>query len=144
MTTDPDFKLDPRLAASSHFVSELELCQMRLQDESRYPWLVLIPRRASMRELTDLNAVDQALLLNDIKTASQAVRTLSAMSGFTVEKLNIANLGNIVPQLHIHVLGRNAADPAWPGPVWGHSPAQAYAPAALQTHLRCCKINKID
>ena len=117
---------------------------MRLQDESRYPWLVLIPRRASMRELTDLNAVDQALLLNDIKTASQAVRTLSAMSGFTVEKLNIANLGNIVPQLHIHVLGRNAADPAWPGPVWGHSPAQAYAPAALQTHLRCCKINKID
>lgn len=121
------FQIDPAFLATSHDLGELGLCHARLQDDARYPWIVLIPRVAAARELEDLSREDLARLTDEILAAGRAVRALGA----PVEKLNIGALGNVTPQLHVHVVGRRAGDPAWPGPVWGHSAAEAYGPAAL-------------
>lgn len=138
MTFDSDFVLDARIAASSHLIAELALSEVRLQDDARFPWLVLIPRRTMMREIIDLSPADQITLLKEIRIASDMVKTLGEITGFAVEKLNIANLGNMVAQLHVHVIGRNAADPAWPGPVWGFGQAQPYG-AAIKDALAALK-----
>lgn len=114
-----EFVLDPRIAASSHALGSLELCDLRLQDDARFPWLVLAPRRAGAVELSDLSLSDQTQLLLEIALAGQLARALGAAWSRPVEKLNIANLGNVTPQLHWHVVGRRSDDPCWPGPVWG-------------------------
>ncbi len=113
------FQLDHRIEASSHLICDLGLSQLRLQDDARFPWVVLVPRVAGAVELADLNPSDQSRLLADINQAALAVRALADHWGKPVEKLNIANLGNVTPQLHWHVLGRRSDDPCWPGPVWG-------------------------
>ncbi|MDP1616261.1 HIT domain-containing protein [Phenylobacterium sp.] len=120
------FALDPAFAATSHPLLELALCEARLQDDARYGWVVLIPRVPAVRELEDLSADDQARLMAEILAAGRAVRAVGAALGRPVEKLNIGALGNVTPQLHVHVVGRRADDPAWPGPVWGHSAALPY------------------
>ncbi len=125
------FALDPAFVATSHPLLELPLCEARLQDDARYGWVVLIPRLAAARELEDLSLADQARLMAEILAAGRAVRAIGAALGRPVEKLNVGALGNVTPQLHVHVVGRRADDPAWPGPVWGHSAAQAYAPGPL-------------
>lgn len=125
-----DFALDPRLAADSVFVADGPLSQVRLMDDQRFPWLVLIPRVAHATEWIDLEGSQQRLLLAELNHAS---RLLLAEDG--VRKLNIGALGNIVRQLHIHLVGRHEDDPAWPGPVWGSGPAQRFAPAALQQRV---------
>lgn len=125
------FALDPAFPATSHLLLELGLCQARLQDDARYPWIVLIPKVAGARELEDLPAADQPRLMAEILAAGRAVRAMGEASGAPVEKLNIGALGNVTPQLHVHVVGRRADDPAWPGPVWGHSAAIAYRPEPL-------------
>lgn len=117
------FQIDPAFIATSRAIGELSLCLARLQSDARYPWIVLIPRIEAARELEDLSPADLARLMDEALAAGRAVRAL----GSPVEKLNIATLGNVTPQLHVHVVGRRAGDPAWPGPVWGHSPAQDYA-----------------
>ena len=122
----PEFKLDPAFIATSHAVGDLPLCHVRLQDDARYPWLVLIPRLAGLREIEELTAADRTALMEEAVAAGKAVRVLGGLSGFEVEKLNIGALGNVTAQLHVHVVGRYADDPAWPGPVWGHSAAEAY------------------
>jgi diadenosine tetraphosphate (Ap4A) HIT family hydrolase len=119
----PTFILDPRIAASSYLIRSLSLCQVRLQNDRRWPWLVLIPEVADRREIIDLSEADQTRLLEDVRTASEMVKTLAAAMDFEVQKLNVANLGNIVAQLHVHVIARNDQDPAWPGPVWGFGTA---------------------
>lgn len=124
-----EFQLDPAFVATSHAVIDLPLCAVRLQDDARYPWLVLIPRRPGLRELEDLSPTDRALLLEETIRAGAAVRAVGAALGLSVEKLNVGALGNVTAQLHVHVVGRRSDDPAWPGPVWGHSPALAYGAA---------------
>jgi len=121
-----EFALDPAFVATSHAVVDLPLCAVRLQDDARYPWLVLIPRRPGLRELEDLSQADRAQLLEETIRAGSAVRAIGPTLGLAVDKLNIGALGNVTAQLHVHIVGRRPDDPAWPGPVWGHSPADAY------------------
>jgi diadenosine tetraphosphate (Ap4A) HIT family hydrolase len=121
------FSLDPRLEASSIFVADLTVCQARLQADVRWPWIVLIPRRQGLRELEDLDPQDLEAVTREILAASRAVRAIGAAAGRPVEKLNVGALGNIVAQLHIHIVGRRRDDPAWPGPVWGFGAPVDYA-----------------
>ena len=121
-----DFTLDPRLAADSAFVADGPLSQVRLMDDTRYPWLVLVPRVADVSEWLELDGGQQRLLLAEINQAGNLIR---AQQG--VQKLNIGALGNIVPQLHIHVVGRHRDDAAWPGPVWGSGAAERFTPDVL-------------
>ncbi len=125
------FVLDPRLEASCAFVAELPLCHVRLQDDRRWPWLVLIPRQADRRELEDLPTEDRARLMEEGIAAGRAVRALADAAGRPLAKLNVGALGNIVPQLHLHVVGRRADDVAWPGPVWGAAPPEPYGASSL-------------
>ena len=120
-STAPEFKLDPRLAKDSVAVADLELCALRLMNDHRYPWLILIPQAQNMREIIDLSRADSLLLMREIRLVSDAMIEL-----FAPQKLNVGALGNIVEQLHVHLIARHDDDPAWPGPVWGHSPAEPY------------------
>ena len=120
------FILDPKLGADTHFAIDWSLCRVLVMNEARYPWLVLVPRHDGVTELTALSAGDRKTLMDEIASAGSIVQ---AMPGVT--KLNIGALGNLVPQLHIHVVGRHPGDPAWPGPVWGHSPRVPYDAGAL-------------
>ena len=117
-----DFVLHPRLAADTLPVADLPLSRVLLMDDARFPWLILVPRRPALREITDLPAGERAALMEEIALASRALeREVGA------EKLNVGALGNVVEQLHIHVVARFAADPAWPGPVWGSGAAVPYS-----------------
>ena len=120
------YELHPQLAADTHPLSTLILCELRLLDDANYPWLVLVPRIAGARELIDLDAGQRHLLTDEIDLAARALRTV-----FQPFKLNVAALGNLVPQLHVHVIARFQDDPAWPAPVWGRVAAQPYSPEAL-------------
>lgn len=120
------FALDPRLAADTVAVGDLRLCRVLLLKDARYPWLVLTPRLNDLVELDDLAPDELMDLMREIASATRAMR------GFrSVEKVNVGALGNIVRQLHVHVVGRRVGDHAWPGPVWGAGHAAAYEPAEL-------------
>ena len=126
-----DFVLDPAFVATSHLVADLPLCEVRLQDDVRYPWLVLIPRQPGLIEIEQLDTGHRLQLMEEIVLAGAAVRAVGSALGLEVDKLNIGALGNVTAQLHVHVVGRRRNDPAWPGPVWGHSPAIPYGEDAL-------------
>ena len=113
------FQADPAFDAGSMLLIELDLCQVRLQLDGRWPWMILIPRREGLAEIEDLAASDRLDLMDEILLAGRAVRAMGEALGRPVEKLNIGALGNITRQLHVHVVGRRADDAAWPGPVWG-------------------------
>ncbi len=132
----PDFSLSPAFLETSLALASLGLSDARLQTDARWPWIVLIPRLGGARELGDLSVQERARLIEEIAVAGRAVQAMGAALGRPVEKLNVGLLGNITPQLHAHVVGRRADDPAWPGPVWGVGEAVAYAPDALKTALR--------
>lgn len=125
-----DFLLDPRLSADSAFIADGPLSQVRLMDDTRYPWLVLVPRVNGVSEWLDLDGGQQRLLLAEINQTGQLIRATSG-----VEKLNIGALGNIVRQLHVHLVGRHDGDAAWPGPVWGHGSAVRHAPDQLMAEI---------
>ncbi len=129
------FELDQAFVATSAALGDLPLSHVRLQDDARYPWIVLIPRRAAARELEDLSREDLSALTDEILAAGRAARAL----GMSVEKLNVGALGNVTPQLHVHVVGRRLNDQAWPGPVWGHSPALPYAPQELESAVAAAR-----
>lgn len=112
-----NFTLASQIEVESVFVHDLPLCQLRLFRQKAVLWLCLIPRRGGMRELYQLDAPDRAQLMDEIVLVSKLVERL-----FTPEKINVAALGNMVPQLHIHIVGRFKDDPAWPGPIWGRLP----------------------
>ena len=118
------FSLDPRLEADTLPVTELALSRVLLMNDARYPWLILVPRRADLSEIVDLPRAEQMTLMDEIARVSEILR---AEPG--VEKINVGALGNNVNQLHVHVLGRKVGDPAWSGPVWGKGPAVPYEPA---------------
>ena len=124
------FEVDPRLERDTLAAGDLLLCRLRLMNDSRFPWMILIPRRPGVSELSDLTATERAIAMEE---ATAVGRALKEMTGAL--KLNVGALGNIVPQLHIHVVARFAADAAWPGPVWGRGEAVPYEPAAAQTLL---------
>ena len=131
MVEERGFSLDPRIASSSEFVADLPLCQARLQNDARFPWIVLSPRRSALREIDDLTLEERRLLIEEQVLAGHAVRALGEAIGRPVEKLNHGALGNVVAQLHVHVLGRRSDDPAWPGPVWGFGAPEPYTPGQL-------------
>jgi diadenosine tetraphosphate (Ap4A) HIT family hydrolase len=112
--TTYDFELDSRLDNDSLFLMDWPLCRVLRMNDRAYPWLILVPRRTGAREIIDLSTPDQALLLREIGQASRAIK-----KALKPEKLNVAALGNVVPQLHVHVIGRFTDDPAWPRPIWG-------------------------
>ena len=120
------FALHPRLTADTHVAADWPLCRVLVMNDSRYPWLVMVPRRDGMTEITALETSDRAQLMDEINRAGRLVQNIPG-----VTKLNIGALGNLVPQLHVHVVGRHQGDPAWPGPVWGHGSALPYASDAL-------------
>jgi diadenosine tetraphosphate (Ap4A) HIT family hydrolase len=124
------FALDPRLAADTRLVASLPLCDVRLMNDARYAWLVLVPRRAGAVEIADLGDDDQATLWREVSRAGRALRAVAPC-----DKLNLGALGNVVRQLHVHVVARCTGDAAWPGPVWGHDQGQPYAEAALHERL---------
>ena len=127
------FTLAPAFMDTSEPLASLKLCEARLQADSRFPWIVLIPRRAGARELEHIANGDRAQLMEEIIAAGAAVRAIGAAFGRPVEKLNVGALGNITPQLHVHVVGRRADDPCWPGPVWSQGEAVPYDDATLRT-----------
>jgi len=113
------FVLDPAFKATSIFVTDLALSQARLQADARWPWIVLVPRAPGLREIEDLPAQDRAPLMEEAIAAGAAVRAVGEALGRPVQKLNVGALGNVTPQLHVHVIGRFTDDPAWPRPIWG-------------------------
>ncbi|MCL7713558.1 HIT domain-containing protein [Stenotrophomonas mori] len=121
-----DFELDSRLAADSVLIADGPLSQIRLMNDDRFPWVVLVPRVPGASEWIDLDGGQQRLLLAEINQVSRHLKQKPQ-----VAKLNIGALGNIVPQLHIHLVGRYPGDAAWPGPVWGSGQAQRFDPAVL-------------
>lgn len=121
------FELDPRLARDTFPVGDFPLCSLLLMNDASYPWFILVPRRAGVREIYQLEQHDQQQLL---KESSQLAKALHRL--FQADKLNIAALGNLVPQLHLHHVVRYQHDPAWPKPVWGLLPARPYSTAARQ------------
>ena len=127
------FQVDPAFDAGSRPLGELGLCTVRLQVDARFPWLILLPRVHGARELEDLGETDRARLIEEIVAAGRAVRAMGEALGRPVEKLNIGALGNVTPQLHVHVVGRRSDDGAWPGPVWGVGEAKPPAGAELET-----------
>ena len=133
------WRLDPRIDAASAYVADLPLCQARLQDDIRWPWLVLIPRRPDAQELDDLDGDERRRLLDEITLAIAAVRRLGEAQGRPVDKLNVGALGNVVPQLHVHVVGRRHDDPAWPGPVWGFGEPRPPAAQARDDGVRLAR-----
>ena len=137
--TSPPFELDPRIAQSSAPLAKLALCEARLQLDARWPWLVLIPRRPDLVEIEQLGREDRVTLMEETILAGRAVRAVSEALGRPIEKLNIGALGNIVAQLHVHVIGRRTDDPAWPGPVWGVGEARRYDPAELSRAITAAR-----
>ena len=125
------FVLHPRLASDKMFVADWALSRVLLMDDARFPWLVLVPQRPDLVEVHDLSTAEQSIFIAEISRASTAIKTLSRC-----EKINIGALGNLVPQLHVHVVARKQGDAAWPGPVWGHGRLEPYSPDSRDAWLR--------
>jgi len=112
-------------------VADWSLSRVLLMNDARYPWLILVPRRAGATEVHDLHVQDRTTLVEEIARASQGLKRLMDCA-----KINIGALGNLVPQLHVHIVARSAGDAAWPGPVWGNGQAQPYAAPACGKFVR--------
>ena len=107
------FKIDKKFLKSSHHIVDLKLCSIRLHDNSKFPWVILIPKRNKIIDISDLKSKDQILLIKEIVHVSKIMKKL-----FKTSKLNVEKIGNIVPQLHIHIIARNKKDNSWPLSVW--------------------------
>ena len=116
------FRLDERLARDSELITKLGLCQLRIQNDKRWPWLVLVPQRNDVSELFELTPLDQAMLSFE---TNQVACALKELTGAT--KINVGALGNIVRQLHVHIIARTEGDPCWPGPIWGQGTPEPYS-----------------
>lgn len=126
------FETDPRLVAHSIAVAVLGLSDLRLMDDARFAWLVLIPRVAGASELDDLNADQRQILMAEIIAAGQMARRLGEALGRPIDKINTAALGNVTAQLHVHVVGRRRDDPLWPDPIWGRGERIGLAEGELE------------
>ncbi|HXI10294.1 MAG TPA: HIT family protein [Thermodesulfobacteriota bacterium] len=124
------FALHQRLKDDTVEVADLALSRVLLMNDRTVPWLILVPRRAGASEVHDLSENDRAELIEEVTRASQVIREL-----YCPDKINIGALGNLVPQLHVHVIGRFKTDRAWPGPVWGKDGAEAYGAGELREEV---------
>jgi diadenosine tetraphosphate (Ap4A) HIT family hydrolase len=115
------FILDKKLQQDSFFIADLELCKVLLMNDANYPWLILVPRQNNLKDIIDLSFDDQIILLKEINFVAEILK-----KEFEFDKLNIANLGNVVSQLHIHVIARKKNDATFPRPVWGNAQALEY------------------
>jgi diadenosine tetraphosphate (Ap4A) HIT family hydrolase len=122
--SSPSWALHPQLETDTVLVGELALSRLLLAKDANYPWLILVPRRGGASEIIDLDEGGQAELTREIDLVCRALKAVTPC-----DKLNVAALGNMVPQLHIHVIARRRGDPAWPKPIWGVVPAREYEPA---------------
>lgn len=135
------FQAAPAFEAGSIHATDWPLCQVRLQTDGRFPWLILLPRVEGATELEDLSAEQRQALMEEMVRAGDLVRQMGAASRQTVEKLNMAALGNVTAQLHVHVVGRRRDDGLWPDPIWGRPGAQPL-PATLEAdYLRIIREN---
>lgn len=123
------FVLDARLHADTIEIATLPLCLVRLMNDRRFPWVILVPVRPAVSEIVDLDAADRARLIEEVALVSTVMRDL-----FRPTKLNVGALGNVVTQLHLHVIARFASDAAWPGPAWGTAP-EPYRPDEIDRKL---------
>jgi diadenosine tetraphosphate (Ap4A) HIT family hydrolase len=128
------FKIDKKFLKSSHHIIELKLCSIRLHDNSKFPWVILIPKKNKITDMSDLNSKDQILLMKEIVHVSNIMKKL-----FKTSKLNIEKIGNMVPQLHIHIIARSKKDSSWPLSVWVVK-GKKYTTAALSIMTQ--KFNK--
>jgi diadenosine tetraphosphate (Ap4A) HIT family hydrolase len=126
--TPPPFMLDPQLARDTTPVGNLALTRVLLNEDFNYPWLILVPRQPALVELIDLDEAGRNLLISEVAAVSQALRTITQC-----DKLNVAAFGNIVRQLHVHVIARFRSDAAWPNPVWNIVPYRPYEAPARET-----------
>jgi diadenosine tetraphosphate (Ap4A) HIT family hydrolase len=124
------FELHPRLAADTLKIGDWPLSRVLLMNDAQFPWLILVPRRVAIREVYELDEAAQSQLLRESSALGRAL-----MEAFGGDKLNVAALGNLVPQLHLHHVVRREGDPAWPAPVWGRLPAQPYAAVVAAERL---------
>jgi diadenosine tetraphosphate (Ap4A) HIT family hydrolase len=115
------WSLDPQLERDTVTVGDLPLARILVMNDATYPWLILVPRIAGAVELIDLADEQQAQLMDEIAMLSRVLKDVTGC-----DKLNVAAIGNVVAQLHVHVVARRRDDPAWPRPVWGHAPARPY------------------
>jgi diadenosine tetraphosphate (Ap4A) HIT family hydrolase len=125
MLPEPPWSLHPQLAEDTAEIGDLPLARVLLMDDANYPWLVLVPRRPDAVEIIDLDDGEQVQMMYEISLLARVLKEVTAC-----DKLNIAAIGNLVPQLHIHIVARRRDDAAWPRPVWGVAAARAYEPAA--------------
>jgi diadenosine tetraphosphate (Ap4A) HIT family hydrolase len=121
------WKLHPQLERDTLPIGDLPLCRVLIIQDANYPWILLVPRRPDAVEILDLDEVERAQLMVEVSRVAQALKEITKP-----DKLNIAALGNAVPQLHVHVIARRKTDPAWPKPVWGVAPAVSHDPAELE------------
>lgn len=124
------FSLHPQLEKDSHLLGRMSLCQVRLSLDANYPWCLLIPEREAVTEIHHLSEADRHQLMNESCRLAEVMVSL-----FDPKKINVAALGNMVPQLHVHHIARFEQDAAWPGPVWGRVPAKAYADGDLKARV---------
>lgn len=124
------FAVHERLAADTEFVTDWPLCRVLLMNDRTYPWLVLVPRRHGVSELHELDQNDRETLMAEMSDASRRLQHLTG-----AVKMNVAALGNVVPQLHVHVVARFAEDAAWPRPIWGVVPGKPYEADALAVEV---------
>ena len=124
------FKIDKKFLKSSHHITELKLCSIRLHDNSKFPWIILIPKRKDIHDISELNSKDQMLLMKEIVHSSKVIKKL-----FKTTKLNVEKVGNIVPQLHVHIIARNKKDSSWPLSVWVVK-GKSYTKEALTIMIR--------
>jgi diadenosine tetraphosphate (Ap4A) HIT family hydrolase len=132
--SDPAWSLHSQLKDATIDIGDLPLCRVLVIDDAHYPWLLLVPRRPNIVEIIDLGEVEQAQLMTEISGVARALKDVTEC-----EKLNIAALGNVVPQLHVHVIGRRSSDVAWPRPVWGATPPLAHDPEELKHFIRALR-----
>jgi diadenosine tetraphosphate (Ap4A) HIT family hydrolase len=130
LTSSPPWDLDPQLARDTATVGDLPISRVLVSRDASYPWIILVPRQPAAVELIDLTDADQAQVMREI---AQVGRVLKAVTD--CDKLNVAAIGNVVAQLHIHVVARRRGDAAWPKPIWGAGPPRAYAPDALDQFI---------
>lgn len=123
--SETGWSLDPRLAADTVAVCDLALSRLLAMNDADFPWLILVPRRAGARDMIDLGA-EQKLLMDEIAVVSRALKNETHC-----DKLNVAAIGNVVPQLHVHIVARRSGDPLWPKPIWGATAGRHYETAAL-------------
>ena len=128
------FKLHERLAADTVAIGKTKLCQVLLMQDRRFPWIILVPERPDIREIHQLSPADRSALIDEIAAAAAAMEKLHG-----THKMNVAALGNQVPQLHVHVIARFTSDPAWPSPVWGKGTPEPYAESELQQIVKKLK-----